>query len=365
LLVSKLSFHLLNKEDEMVYAKRISNGETIDSKAFFEKKKKGSSLTERVEESCMEVPIHQYIYHYNVRANGVAELNWIQYVGVRYETSCEYNYFPEALSSGFGGGTYGGAGPAPYAPCDGECLHKIVVEEEEDKIVIDPTVIPWVEDIIKLLQEKDKHHSVVPDIITNPNNPGMPHISHTILDLFDNSKMENIKFKIADATSSTGAKRNAFTMLKSNTPSVGQWTAEITIDKNYAKNGTKLALARTIIHESIHAYLAYLYNLDPIKTPFMQLLDKHRVTLGSTNLGDHEFMTQYAEAIGLSLAAWDNHSINDENYYEYLAWSGGMLNSPSFSKLSKTKQALINNANEAEGNSIKKATKKAKGVKCP
>ena len=228
--------HLLNKEDEMVYAKRIENGEIIDSKAFFEKKEKGSSLTERVEESCMEVPIHQYMYYYNVRENNVPELYRIQYLGIRYEKSCEYNYFPETrpITDLGGSGTYRGAGPAPYAPCDGECLHKVVVEEDK---IDDKKLKPCMKTIVKDLKSLKKG------------------VAHVVAKFSGKTPGYNWKLEDGSLSGGTGSTDPPASYNKST------GTITTTFDSQAWKNATDLSWARTILHESIHADLAVSFKI--------------------------------------------------------------------------------------------------------
>ena len=74
----------------------------------------------------------------------------------------------------------------------------------------------------------------------------------------------------------------------------------------------------------------------------------------ANNLSQHEFISQYVEALASSLAAYDNHQQSKE-YYTMLSW-GGLETSPTYQALpNKNKiQTAINN--ERYG--------KAKGKKC-
>lgn len=78
------------------------------------------------------------------------------------------------------------------------------------------------------------------------------------------------------------------------------------------------------------------------------ILDKGFITAEA----QHNLMAEYAEALGSSLASWDNHRIpepinNDEmSYYEALAWSGEMLDTDAFDDLESEDQSLINDANK-------------------
>ena len=136
------------------------------------------------------------------------------------------------------------------------------------------------------------------------------------------------------------------------------------LDEDYVENATSLAIARTIIHESIHAFLSYSISINAQST-FAALFQRYVEENEDSNTNDiqHELMYQFTEALGESLASWDGHRLNDE-YYENLAWSGDMLESEAFDKLSNERKQAIRDANRAEGNAVQSATNKAKGEKC-
>ncbi|MGI0105367.1 hypothetical protein [Salinimicrobium sp. WS361] len=303
---------------------------------------------------------------------------------ITYSESCTTTYTPEertnesiddgsegSYSGGGGGTSSGGTTTSPIleekeedptnTECimdsNGNCFGEIEKPtEEEDKINTDNLNNDCVEGIIEKLQVKDSQLSVIPDLGTE-----VSHLSQIILDLFKTSNEYHLNFKIGDATNANGHARNAYTSPSSNR--LGEFTFTITLDQGYIENASQLAIARTIIHESLHAYLGYLYQDDPTTT-FMQKLNRYRTE--KSKLGEHEFMTQFTEAIGASLASWDNHSLDHIlNYYEALGWSGDMLKTTAFDKLDEDFQELIKEANKAEGDAINKATTNAKGEKCP
>ena len=92
---------------------------------------------------------------------------------------------------------------------------------------------------------------------------------------------------------------------------------------------------------------------------------------GDLNKTHHEVMVLFVEAMGASLAAWDNHSIpppsNTDrlNYYEALSFSGDMVNTIEFSNLDSEDQDLIELANQLEGDAVNPAETSAKSSKCP
>lgn len=228
------------------------------------------------------------------------------------------------------------------------------------RINVDGVTNPCVKKLIAKLRAKDVNKLVSPNIKALQ---GSNHLSQTILDMFAGSADYNLSFKIADATTSNGSKRNAYTQPRPNTPTRGKVTFDIVLDKNYVKNATALAIARTIIHESLHAYLSYsTHNYS--SAPFTQLFNNYVSTKGySTNTAQHNMMTQFADAMGKSLAIFDSNK-QSQSYYSNLAWSGDMLKTTAFGQLSSTRQKAIRDANMNEGNAVNSANGKAKGVKC-
>ncbi len=148
--------------------------------------------------------------------------------------------------------------------------------------------------------------------------------SQEILYLFANSKNTNLT--IQNGTTSG-----------SNASTVG---ANIIVSNSYLSNATKLSIARTMIHESIHAYLnAYFYSYPDFNNKsFKDKLRKYATDKGFTDMNrfQHEFMGQYVNAIAISLYEWDkeygsgkgNNNVTKPDdllgwdYYRSLAFGG-------------------------------------------
>ncbi|WP_136465543.1 hypothetical protein [Flagellimonas onchidii] len=187
---------------------------------------------------------------------------------------------------------------------------------------------------------------------------GGKHLSKTILDLFQNNSKYHLSIKVGTLSNANGS-----TKIVRNTPSKGQITFEITLDKRFVQNGTKLVIARTLIHESLHAYLSYQYQ-NMSTSSFSSLLRHYLSQNGyNNNAAQHRLMTEYGDAIGHSLSVWDNNKLSMQ-YYKDLGWSGDMLQTREFNKLSTSRKTAIRNANIAEGSAAQSATNKAKGKKC-
>jgi hypothetical protein len=227
-----------------------------------------------------------------------------------------------------------------------ECVLIEIVEEEDDKIITDNLNNPCVENILKELQKKDTKNAIVPDLT------GVSHLSQTILDLFDTSTNDNLTFEIKQLGSTSAGEINAQT-----TNVTGGW--KITLDTDLVKNGTQLFMAKTLIHESMHAFIKYNLKTNRtsnLATDLNALYQKFKSQNNSSNLTHHEFMSQYVEALSYSLAAYDNHQ-QPNVYYKMLSW-GGLETSTVYQALSnKTEiQNAINNERYGKSN--------AKGKKC-
>ena len=87
--------------------------------------------------------------------------------------------------------------------------------------------------------------------------------------------------------------------------------ASTTISDSYLRNATQLSIARTMIHEMVHAYLnvKYVNFIGLNDWSFKKAMDKYAVDNGIANINSnefhHEFMGQYVDAMGISLLSWD------------------------------------------------------------
>lgn len=171
-----------------------------------------------------------------------------------------------------------------------------------------------------------------------------------IMNIFNNSDSYHINFRVQNIpTNNLGQQLNAATQIVNNLTSSGNVYFNIIIDSNYISNATDLSIARTIIHECIHAYISYIY-----QTEIFSDLSKSLRYLLSQNGNDHNssqhiLMAQnFIESLSSALAAWDENSIGNSEYYNFLSWSGGMQTIPAFYNLLPAYQQNCINANIAE-----------------
>ncbi|MFJ1429176.1 SprT-like domain-containing protein [Capnocytophaga canimorsus] len=141
--------------------------------------------------------------------------------------------------------------------------------------------------------------------------------SQMIIDLFEKSSQTHLTFT------------NGITKNGANGSTKG---TTITLNNNYLQTATQLAIARTIIHEMVHAYLNATYrNYSGFENkPFWFLLDdyfkKNKSKYKGANRLHHEFMKQYVEAMAFSLQQWDiqygtRRDLGFE-YYKALSFGG-------------------------------------------
>ncbi|WP_408029201.1 hypothetical protein [Tenacibaculum xiamenense] len=275
-------------------------------------------------------------------------------------------------SSGSGGGGGGGSNSdgggssdssdddMPLFPCDNPTPDGC----EEDKIINNLT-----NECAHTIFEYIRNEKDISEFDTNQYFGSNLTFSGDILNLFDKSNQSNY---IIGNGSLSGT--NAST---SSSPQTQNTTTILSND--YLKDATTLSIARTIIHESIHAYLNVKYYSYPDfqDKPFRLKLIKYAQDNGYTDYQrlHHEFMGQYVNAIASSLFQWDKTQnprdiYHSWDYYYSMAFgglfykdsNGNLIDTDSFKELVPS-QSDRNNIrailkNEQDGNNA------AKGKKC-
>ena len=115
----------------------------------------------------------------------------------------------------------------------------------------------------------------------------------------------------------------------------------VTFNENYISNATDLSIARTTIHETLHAYLIFLSETGVIdnqnpEPEFSDLFYSYIDYLLSNGLCDlnqshHDFMADLVDDIATSLSEYgitQGYNLSF-SYYQKLAW-GGLTNSETF-----------------------------------
>ncbi len=186
--------------------------------------------------------------------------------------------------------------------------------------------------------------------------------AESILKLFNDSDNHNYSIKNENLRESTAASTTG---------------VSTSINDLYLENATQLSIARTMIHEMVHAFLNVKY-ADPIHMgfDFRRKMESYAEETGcdiyDVEAFHHNFMGQYVDAMAVSLYAWDTKYASGGNleweYYRAMAFGGlftkenGMIEEtysfqilvPSQAERDKIKNIL---KNEQNGNSNSKGTK--------
>ncbi|MDF2156675.1 hypothetical protein [Algoriphagus sp. CAU 1675] len=142
----------------------------------------------------------------------------------------------------------------------------------------------------------------------------------------------------------------------------------IQLDNSYIENATSLSIARTIIHETVHAYIMYLS-----KTNYEFVIELNNYYIchnNNVNDAHHGMMSQYLLGMAVSLYNWDKNfgptSGNLGFDYYYKMGFGGLLKNGTSDPISDIVPLIPNGdwdaiattlENEATANSL------AKGIK--
>lgn len=154
--------------------------------------------------------------------------------------------------------------------------------------------------------------------------------------------MEHLIFKVSNSITGNGNTSQSSVY----NPITGTCDITINIRQSYLETATDLSIARTVIHESLHAIFVYMFEEDLLTsedgTPlegFEDLLEAHINYLNDlpTNLGvaHHTLMSEFIDEMATSLSAYaqDNGYSNSFNFYKTLCWSGAIINTPTFQSL--------------------------------
>ncbi|MBD1387057.1 hypothetical protein IDJ75_17355 [Mucilaginibacter rigui] len=116
-----------------------------------------------------------------------------------------------------------------------------------------------------------------------------------------------------------------------------KYNVTTTFDASVVSNGSDLAFAKTILHESIHAYLVTTLNTDPanFNKTYAQLLNDYNGNGWDANATHHDEMVRgFIGDIGASLKAYgvsQGYHLTDQ-FYNDLAW-GGLQETNAFKNL--------------------------------
>lgn len=163
-----------------------------------------------------------------------------------------------------------------------------------------------------------------------------PTLTASILQLFKMSSSVNLYFDVQDLGNSD---------INGNTRRVaGVKDYIITLNSSYLSSATDLSIARTIIHEIIHAHLLY-----QVMEKSGDDFDKLAAIWGSMNGNpdqskeyQHEFMVGIRNTIAANLFEWCRQSVTPVtlDYCNDLAW-GGLSKTTTFQEILTSKDRMI------------------------
>ncbi len=197
----------------------------------------------------------------------------------------------------------------------------------ENKSIYDETVPECLKDIINDFKPSQNGYTLDftnldQSLLNALNLPG------DILSLFDNEEGYAVKINVEpNLVNDNGNPINAQTGRATS----GEMSI-ITFNADYLNRATDLAIARTAIHELVHAYLQYVIQ----HVPNSELGESLDTLILQSNLGvlngdpQHVLMAeQFVNAMALSLANSDGFQ-HPSIEYQKMAWSGGMRDSEAY-----------------------------------
>jgi hypothetical protein len=123
-------------------------------------------------------------------------------------------------------------------------------------------------------------------------------------------------------------------------------TVTTVFDSEKFIRSTDLSIAKTILHESVHAYLVALYREDNAlaTATYPDYVEKYAMDKANNNLLQHNVIVDnFVTDIGIALKEYGKMNGYDfsDQFYNDLAW-GGLENTPSFnSKSASEKQRIL------------------------
>ncbi|MDN3204126.1 hypothetical protein [Algoriphagus sediminis] len=343
-----VGFEVVNGQIENSYSRKIQQGDKRKSQAGMDVRCTTNYIpvyyTQCVSQKDFETYCSQEIDYY------VEESNCFGSDGGRPS----YTYINE-------GGGSGDRDPAT----DGGGVDSV----PRDKPTLDPPTIPAPKTIINQLTNQCAA-DIFKDLskgsagLTDLTGLGSLDIFPGMLDLFEQSG--KFDYRIQNSNNTGGA--NGFTK-RVNGINV------ITLNNDYLKNATSLSISRTIIHETVHAYLlenTYDMHLRTDYNTFelmVRYLEKYEEDWNDTH---HAAMSDFILGMAVSLYNWDKNfgpsggSLPFDYYYKMSF--GGLLNPNKTQLIDEAKPFIPAGSSWNEINQIlnneKNGSNKANGTKC-
>ncbi len=190
----------------------------------------------------------------------------------------------------------------------------IDLEDEENRYIYYDDIPPCVKGIVEQLEELNKAY--IPSL-----NEAGGNIAPYILNFFKNSPQYHVTF----------AKEELPDIENGYTIRLDRGNYRIVLNENLLRKGSELYIAKTIIHENVHALIfaeldkekaGESYDGDLVES-MAELYTEYNKLSGNEkiNITQHEFISQFITAMSISLKKFDGGRRPLE-YYQYLLWDG-------------------------------------------
>src|SRR5690606_11541779 len=167
-------------------------------------------------------------------------------------------------------------------------------------------------------------------------------LTQLVIDAFEANDYVNLIFE-ASNTINSNANTTSNTVYD---PTTNSCNITIKFRESYLQEATDLSIARTAIHESLHAILVYMYEEGLLESEhglpmegfedFVEAYTNYMSGLPENiGMAHHELMTDFIEEMATSLSTYalENGYSNSFNFYKKLCWSGDLINTPTFQSL--------------------------------
>ena len=178
----------------------------------------------------------------------------------------------------------------------------------EEQVILDPSIPDCVKNIIDAISMDDVFLDIgdMPGIVLEQLN-----LAGLAMSTFNHSDNYSLIFKMVNL----GGTKNAETNPIPDPNNIGKFIITITLDSSFVTNGTNLVIARTIIHESLHAYLTWVTQEDFLGTLALRIQRIASDLNLNTNDAQHiEMSNSFVNAISRSLENWHNSALADNLY---------------------------------------------------
>ncbi|WP_034060999.1 hypothetical protein [Lacinutrix jangbogonensis] len=161
-------------------------------------------------------------------------------------------------------------------------------------------------------------------------------LTQLVLDLFESNDGSNLIIRTEDLGPANSSSNANTTSTSTYNPVTNTCDITITFNENYLDAASDISLARTAIHESLHAILIYMFEQDLLYSydgspmgDFEDFVNNYiNYQLGlPANIGvaHHQLLVDFVEDIALSLSTYslqNGYANNGFNYYKKMSWAG-------------------------------------------